>query len=409
MIQNFNILVIMSMLNLSENQDSSVIDSNEIYLGRVNEMSAEYYFIPAGSISSKSNRNEETVEKDENIISSPINSTGKRIPSHFIEYTEYESIHEKFSDSARFQTHSLCSSPDIVEESDKKLSKTQQVPMLRLRSAELYEFDKNEFHARIDSDKDKRMLRAYCENYEKQNRMLRKEVRECNKEIERLSKFNEKLQGKIGKYKEKYCVKDKILGKLTEAVKEFVCCDIEVPVDEHSCNFIVGQIQLQKSRMARKQSLYSKMKSTCMLLVTENKELKRSAEDLSAKNSSLINNIQKKRETASESQKGSHRHSESGNVSKSGTPVNDDTNLLNTKSKKSRTLSAKDQLFEDIDCYREALRDLKYLSERANIKIDETRKVLGSIPKPNTRPSLKPAAYTEIAYRPSGYFNYNKE
>lgn len=389
------------MINLSENQDSSVFDPPGNFLSRFSDLPTEYYFIPAGSISSKSNRNEETLERDENTLSSPINSYGKRISSHFIEYTEYESIREK-SDSDRFQTHSLCSSPDVCGEFNEKLSKTLQVPMLRLRSAEFDEFG-------AGLDKDKRRLVDYCEGYEKQNRMLRREVRECNKEIERLLKFSEKLQGKVRKYKERCCVKDKVLGKVIEAVKEFVCSEIEVPVDEHSCNFIVGQIQLQKSRMARKQSLYSKMKSTCMLLVTENKELKRSAEVLSAKNLSLISALQKKTEKPPDSQKVSHRHSESGNVSKPGTPVNEDTLTLNTRTKKSRTLSAKDQLFEDIDCYREALRDLKYLSERANIKIDETRKVLGSIPKPVIRPSLKPSTHAEIPFRPSGYFNYNKE
>lgn len=401
----------MSLLNISGNQDSLLTDLS----AKCFDPSSEFYFFPAGSISSNSNRLEEIFGKPENLSVGSANSVELKLPSHVIEYTEYESSQEIHSDSARFQYRSLCSSPVINEDFCSKLSKTMQIPLLKLRSKDFYEVNVNKSSVREDSENEKRKLKVSCENYEKQNRVLRKEVQESNKEIMRLVEFTKKLQKKVEKYKEKSHKNEKILAALAAAIKEYIDNEFELPVNEHSCKFIVGKIQVQKSSIARKQSVYSKMKSTCMLLVAENKELKKSNEELSIKNTNLIKNLEKKKEKfkiLSESQKIPRKlsgtiSSGSATVSKSGTPVQEE--VFSSVRTKSRALSAKVNLLGDIDSYREALRDLKYLSERANIKIVETRKVLGTIPKPGSKTIAKSVPYSEIAFRPSGYFNYNKD
>ena len=407
----------MSLFNISGDQDSVFTGLSGKKVGMGFEALSEFYFFPAGSVSSNSNRVGEVFGKCENLSIGTENSEVFKVYSNLIEYNEYVSSQERFSDSARFQHRSLCSSPVINEDSNPKLSKTMQIPLLKLRSKRFYDFSANKSSASENSD-EKKQLKTNCENYEKQNRVLRKEVHECNKEIIRLVDFTKKLQKKVEKYKENLQNKENILSVLSAAIKEYIDKELEIPVNEHSCNFILGKIQLQKSSMARKQSLYNKMKSTCTLLVAENKELKKSNEELSTKNTVLTKSLEHKKQKLkffSEPQKIQSKLSGtlssnpgSAAVSKSGTPVQEEEVFSNVRTK-SRTLSAKVNLLGDIDSYREALRDLKYLSERANIKIVETRKVLGTLPKPSSKTIAKPVPNTNTAYRPSGYFNHNNK
>lgn len=341
------------------------------------------YFCPAGSLSSQREyRKADKILRD----SEPSKYLKKEniSASHFIEYLEYRPCAGKDFAEIRPSSASLCPSPD-PKEMDSILSQTQEVFIPNL-------FDTNFSLMKQLKTSGEETYKSLCENYEKQNKVLREEVQECSREITRLMQHQEKAKIRHNLINQEALKAKRFVKIIMNSIGELLDEKFEIPKDEHSYNLIASQLQLFQSRITRKQSLFMKTKSNLDQFIKENKQLKREISDLSEANSQLTEKVQVKKQKIKDLQKllakPVERYSEENDsraassvISKSSTPLSEDTIQPKRKMRNPRVLSAKGSPIGEIDCYREALKDLKVLSERAHSKISETKKKLNTIPK----------------------------
>ena len=350
-------------------------------------------FLPAGSLSSHEMNPEENIYSER--LTNQEYENKAESPSNFIEYLEYHPTVDKKNDHLKYQSSSLCASPDLKENTGNKLSQTQVISKSKLFENENLKYQlliKQEEQKIIDEGK----YKTICENYERQNKILRDEVQECSKEISRLIKYQEKQKRNYGKINEENLKAKLFMKMIMESIGEILEENFEIPSEEHSYNFIASQLQLIQSRIARKQSLYIKTKNNLDQVLEENKEIKSQIADISQINSKLVEKLDKKKQKIKDMKKligkASERYTEeesdyrmsSSRVSKSSTPLSDEATQSKFRPKAVRALSAKEPMTGDIESYREALKDLKILSERAHNKISETRNKLKTIPKSST-------------------------
>ena len=383
------------------------------------ESSLDESFLPAGSFSSR--RNHKTRQSDSRRQAYPDQpgDLDKRAesPNNFIEYLEYSPSPDQNLTDIRPSSVSLCDSPD-PREIEIKLSQTQEIFV-----SHLFDLDPTQYEVINKPNKkyigDGGKYKDLCESYEKQNQILRIEVQECSREINRLMKHQEKMKKRYTAINQEAIKARRFIKVIMDSIGNILEEKVEVPRDEHSYNFIASQLQLFQSRIARKQSLFLKTKSSLEQTLQENKQIKRQLAEASDANSQLLEKIQGKKQKIKDLKKiiakpvekyteeNDSRINTSG-ISKSSTPLSEETVVPRRRTKKTRTLSAKDSPIGDSDCYREALKDLKDLSERAHIKITETKKKLKTIPKSFiSKSGMKPPGLTEMSHlKPHSFTKY---
>lgn len=395
-------------INLEKNS-KKFYDSYEIRSSISADSSFEEYFLPSGFLSSKKDHIEDSFNSIENQINSDTNKIDPESVG-IIEYLEYKPSPEK-QKKIRFKSISLCASPDLREKIPKKFSQTQKVSALKLIEKEIPDYNQTQ-----ESDC-KCKYRSLCENYIRQNSILRDEVHECSKEISKLIKSQQKISKKYSLANEEAVKAKKFIKTIMESLGEMLEEKIEITGDEHCYNYIASQIQLLQSRTARKKALYLKTKNNLDELAQDSKETKRQVTELTQANSQLLQKLEKKKLKLKEMKKiigkksekyteESESRMESSRVSDSSTPLSDDFLRPKLKNRYSRALSDKETPVSEVDCYREALKDLKDLSDRANVKILETKRKLknSSIGSRLTKPTSKTLNLSET--KPTSFIKY---